>query len=190
MKRCGVAKYQVGQVERRAGAESGPAVFVASEQRQTTGVIKVRMGQHHRVEPAERPFLGQPVEILDFFRTLEEAAVHHDVRGLRLHHLGGSGHFAAGGAEEGDAHPAILDLGRGFQERVVTEESSVDGESRARALASGALDSVRAELMPAPLRSRLRSSRKSPAPSIHTRANRRRAGRDGESCGCSSRTAR
>ena len=96
-----VAQDEAGEIERGLGGENGAGVAALDEQRKPPGVIEMRVGDEHRIEPVRLQSGGNHVLRLGARAALEEPKIHEHPRAADFDEIGRAGHFT-GGAVQGD----------------------------------------------------------------------------------------
>ena len=102
----GVGQHHREQVRRAGRAIHRAAELLSGEERQVSGVVDVRMRQHHRIERRRIDDALAPVPLAQLLHALEQAAVEQDAAAADGEEVHRTGHGAGRAQElEGCTHP-------------------------------------------------------------------------------------
>ena len=100
----GVAQDQAGEVDRGRRGEDGAGKARRRQQRQTAGVIEMRVREHHGVGRRHAGTERRAVQLLRPMSALEQTAINEHPGAGGFNKVGRSGDFSPGGAENSDFH--------------------------------------------------------------------------------------
>src|SRR4029453_11625672 len=117
---------QRAQVLRARCAEDASPKTAANQPREVAAMIKVRMGEDHRVNPPGIDREGGPVPFAQFLQPLKKPAIHQDEAAVQVEQMLRAGDGAGGAEERQRRHRmTILEVMASIRRRTIPREDPV-----------------------------------------------------------------